>query len=220
MADPASTGTLVVVALSGGAGALLGAILGQAVQLHRDRKRYEREDARHERERREALDDARATRREERYGAALTATAELRMQALQCTILVRQWHDLLHLTQVPEAADRARPMLADLLSVRTEQQAWLMDSLRGARSAANAAYSIASAPVREACVSLATQPLLFRPVVLTERGPVWPPDTPSTIARSQAATPAYAEASLKELSELIARCDQLDGLMRAELGLT
>lgn len=77
VADAASAGTLVVVALSGGAGALLGAVFGQVVQLHRDRKQHEREDVRHERERQQALDDARLQRREDRYVAALDALVSL-----------------------------------------------------------------------------------------------------------------------------------------------
>jgi hypothetical protein len=77
MADAASTSTLVVVALSGGTGAFLGVVVNQAVQLSRDKKQYGREDARHERERQEALEDERRKRREDQYVALLTALTEL-----------------------------------------------------------------------------------------------------------------------------------------------
>src|SRR5688572_13519588 len=87
MADAASTSTLILVALSGGTGAFMGVVVSQLVQLRRDRKQYEREDARHERERQQALEDERTRRREDRYVPLLTRLTELD-RALQGTSLM------------------------------------------------------------------------------------------------------------------------------------
>jgi hypothetical protein len=73
----AATSTLVLIALSGGTGAFLGVVVNQVIQLRRDKKQYEREDARHDRERQDALDDERRKRREDRYVTLLTQLSEL-----------------------------------------------------------------------------------------------------------------------------------------------
>lgn len=96
MADAATTGTLVLVALSGGTGAFLGVVVNQVVQLGRDKKQNEREDIRREQERQHELDDARLQRREDRYVAALDALVSVGppLATAQAALsLWARWHE-------------------------------------------------------------------------------------------------------------------------------
>jgi hypothetical protein len=66
VADPTSTGTLILVAATGGVGAFLGAAVGQAVQLYRDKRQHERELELRDLERNAAREDDRRSRRSDR----------------------------------------------------------------------------------------------------------------------------------------------------------
>jgi hypothetical protein len=163
VAEVSSTGTLVLVALAGGGGALLGAILGQAVQLHRDRKQYEREDARHERERREALEDERAGRREDRYVTLLTELTRLDRQLQEYLRLIDLYVKQRREVDTPRPRrDEMDPedldpghLMVGFLAERIARQG--LDSWEGVvaghkdvTTAFYAAYAVASTAVRKA----------------------------------------------------------------------
>jgi hypothetical protein len=210
----ASTGDLVLTAAIGGLGAFLEAGIGQVVQLYRDRQQYRREDTRHEHERQLALEDTRTARREERYVAVLTAVEALRRRANECTDVVRMWNELRQLVEDPQTRDREelRPFLSQLLGWRQD----LARDLTEAREQANAAYSVASGTVRDACRALSSWPLMFRPDALTETGAV----TLNAEVKPEVLTPnQYATRTVQELGTVERLCDDLERLIRAELAL-
>lgn len=224
VADAASTGTLVVVALAGGGGALLGAVLGQAVQLHRDRRQYEREDARHDRERQDALEDERRKRREDRYVTLLSQLSELDRPLLGAITLLPE------IVQYREDAEgeRGQPTegviraIADSV-VTACRISWKAVEVahKELTAAVFAAWAVASPAVRQQSIRVVdwTVPLAgVQVAMLTDHdfteyaaladGP------PQHIDRR--AYSAHLTATLGELRDLIA---ELDRLLRDELRL-
>jgi hypothetical protein len=224
VADAASTGSLVVAALAGGVGVVVGNVVAQATQLRRDRKQYEREDARHERERQEALEDERRKRREDRYVGLLTRLTDLDRPVLGTVLLVPE------IVQYREEAEsyEGQPMgmavrgVADTVAsaCRTSWKA-AEEAHKAVTSAVFAAWAVASPAVREQSLRVTdwTVPLAsvqlemltehdFREYAALGDGPL------QHVDRRTYST--HVTAMLGELRDLIA---ELDRQLREELRL-
>lgn len=152
MADAASTGTLVLVALSGGAGALIGTFIGQGVQLHRDKKQRQHENDRHDREREQALEDAARERREDRYVALLSELVRLHRLLRSYVELIQAYAK--HRDELESELNQSRKdfltLLADSSAEASRRQYGLIDNLQQQVSVAvYEAYGVASQRVRE-----------------------------------------------------------------------
>lgn len=220
MADADSTGTLVVVALSGGAGALLGAILGQAVQLHRDKRQYEREDARHERERLQALEDARTTRREERYIALLTVLGHLRSQLQAGYDWIDLW--LLVRERLDDPSEEDSDLEAEYPALVEEIKAFA-DGLEPKQSevstAVATAYPVASSSVREKGLEVSRLRLIKWHDLASPDLDTAVRET-SVIASYMSKPARRAKWARQELDSAVGLCDELDEIVRRELRLT
>lgn len=221
MADAATTGTLVVVALSGGAGALFGAVLGQAVQLHRDKRQYEREDARHEREREQVLDDARTQRREERYVALLSELTRFDRVLVQCIDVTKFYAERRDKKEAAQESGTAE--FADVSDVI--QLGELAEKLYDHASTAQqttaeayfAAYAVASDGVREAGRILVNRPLALYIEDLTQPGRRLLIDQPMP---RHGTHEEFAEQTAERLGTVRDLIGTLDKLLREELRLT
>jgi hypothetical protein len=206
VANAASTVTLVVVALSGGTGALLGAILGQAVQLHRDKKQYEREDARHERERNQAVEDARTARREERYIDLLTDLDHFKRSLgqyrniVEAVTLALRSRDAWGRQYLVHRLRDAESCYSDLLAFQDRLAATI-----------NAAYPVASSRVRQ------TGRELMRFTTLSAR---WRWSRTANViddfSQWEVERAVRAE-DIEQMASALWRCDALDDLVRGEL---
>jgi hypothetical protein len=226
VADAATTGTLVVVALSGGTGAFLGVVINQFAQARRDRKQREHENDRHERERQDALDDERAKRREDRYVALLIQLTELD-QALQgLTALLPELLKSRGLVDADVAAGGSGDLWQSLVDVASNgcRRIWedVESQHRALSTAVFATYAIASAPAREQCTQVLEWNLPLAGVhlrVLTDFN--FPRytlnDEPGLrhVERDE-----YVAHLMSDLSEFRSGIDKLDGLLRSDLRLT
>jgi hypothetical protein len=207
VADAASTGTLVVVALSGGAGALLGAVLGQAVQLHRDKKQYEREDARHERERQQTLEDERTKRREDRYVGLVATVNDFQR------LIVAYNHTVQAMKRPPLRLERL-----GLLAERWDTR--LREAQQEVTSSASKAYPVASSEVRRASAALVRWSLstpLTALASLTGLGGDDRPAHPAT--KGVLSSEHFLTLTEQQLVTAIRLSDELDTLLRQELRL-
>jgi hypothetical protein len=214
-----------LVALSGGGGALIGAILGQGVQLHRDKTQREHENTRHDRERQDALDDERRKRREDRYVTLLTQLSELDRPLLGMITLLPE------IVQYREDADdeQGQPMEPALRAIVDSAASACRITWKGVESAHKelttavfAAWAVASPAVRQQSLLVAdwTVPLAgVQVTMLTDH------DFPEYAAFGEdgplqhmdpRAYSAHLTATLGELRDLIA---ELDRLLRDELRL-
>ena len=143
-----------MVAATGGLGAFAGAALGQLVQLYRDKKQYQREDARHDREHQEALDNERRQRREDRYVALLTELTRLDRE-LQDTVLAveefARYRQLADRTPAGSGSDAIVRSMANKAAHLYEGSWRTTGDIRlDVSGAFLAAYGVASPAVREA----------------------------------------------------------------------
>jgi hypothetical protein len=224
VADAATTGTLVVVAVSGGAGAFLGAALGQAVQLHRDRKQREHENARHDREREQSLEDQQRARREDRYVSLLTELTRMNRSLDDTTLMVDEVVLYREHAEGPEAVGggEVERAIADVSAKHCT------DSWRNAEkqheevsTAFFAAYAVASRAVREAGMPVVDWAMAITAVKLAmlkreQKGPYYialEPDSRWVDRREYA---AHITGSIGALRDRIA---ELDRLLREELRL-
>jgi hypothetical protein len=222
VADAATTGTLVVIAVSGGAGAFLGAALGQAVQLHRDRKQYEREDARHERERQQALDDARLQRREDRYVALLSEVSQLDRTLDGLCILLPDLAEQRDRADDPKESEDWMAALAE--SVARSAQHQMKEAERQHRDLSDAflaAHGVASPAVRTQGVLVTDWPMAVTSVhvgMLTlhnfRQHVIFEDAGSREVSRAK-----YAEHLVEEIQNLRGVMAELDRLLRAELAL-
>jgi hypothetical protein len=224
VADAASTGTLILVALSGGGGALLGAVLGQGVQLHRDRRQYEREDARHERERREALEDGRRKRREDRYVALLSEVTRLDRSLDGLCVLLPDLADHRERMDAPEpdARDSALSAVTESMAQACRVTWKAAESQhRDVSDAFLAAHGVASPAVRHQGVLVTDWPMAITSVqvgMLTDHA-----FSVNVIMEEsghrEANRPEYVEYLLERIGDLRQILAELDRLLRAELAL-
>lgn len=225
MAAAASTGTVLVGALAGGVGVLVGTVVTQVVQLFRDKTQYRREEARHEREREEALEDDRRKRREDRYVTLLTDLTELDGQLHGLTEMLPELVRNRQLVDAEVAAGRSGDVWRAVAAILVEvgQRTWqdIEHRHRELATSVLATYAVASLPVRAQCLVVTGWPLVsagvpFRMLTETEfpELPLMEASGSRYVSRS-----AYADNLLATLNELRGHIDKLDGLLRGDLRL-
>lgn len=223
MPDSATTSTLAVVALSGGTGAFLGVVVNQVVQLKRDRTQFAREDARHERERQEGLDDELRRRREDKYVSLLTTLTDLDRPLQGLADLLPEVVLNREKTDGPDAIGETDRALAEACAVgclRTWES--VETAHRDLAAAFFATYAVASPAARDQGVRIVDWPLTIAGIELQ----VCSASTTSSSFRFGMSTGfrtwtgrGYSEHLIGRIGELRGLLAQLDRRLREELRL-
>jgi hypothetical protein len=232
VADAASTSTLVLVALSGGTGAFLGVVVNQVVQLRRDKKQYEREDQTEERERRDALAEARLQRQGDCYVEALTAVSRLARGVRYARAILSDWRELAeHLDDL--RAEEVDPAIARPVYFFVHQctvaASEVINQYELTMAAVFSAYPVASHAVRAWGDHLAESEVTWRgemnPSAPSVLAPQLEADSDQVVAYLRELLPAVPELppfiskTEDQLAGLAEACERLEAQMRRELRL-
>lgn len=134
--------------------------MNQVAQLRRDKTQFDREDARHERERQEALEDELRKRREDKYVHLLTALTELDRPLEGITALLSEVVNNREKADDPEAIGDLDRALAEACAqgcLRT--WATIEETHRDLSAAFFAAYAVASPNARDHGLRIVDWPL-------------------------------------------------------------